>query len=178
MIAIALVVGVGIAGTPLPAAADEPAGDATLVPGKRLRFRTLTEGRRTATFVAVQDDVLVVRLGAQSAVVRVPLADVRTIEVSTGKRSLANEGALIGAVPGVVVGGFLGSLSACFQYPDCDRPTAAVFGALVLGTLAALIGAAFGAMFSTDRWQRLDVPQASVRVVPVGGKGVGLRVSF
>jgi hypothetical protein len=178
----ALLLILGLAGPRLWA--DEPRQAAAPAPGMRVRFETSTERRRAGTVVEMDGDTLAVRLGDTSTVVRVPVAQVRSLEVAVGRRSYAADGALIGAIPGAVFGAFVGVYAGCYEDSDCGGASfsLAALGALLLGSLTGLVGAAIGALFKTDKWQKVSVstPRAQLQLGPTdtGGVAVGLKVSF
>lgn len=180
---VALVLSVAIPATP-PLRADEPAVAAAPSSGTRVRFETTGEGRRTGTVVDLDGEALVVRLTRTSAVVRVPLADLGSLEVSAGRRSRAGEGAIIAAVPGALFGGYVGLYAGCYEQSNCygSGMAYAALGAFIAGALSGLVGAAIGALFKTERWERVRVatPHASFQLGPTGqgGLAVGLTLSF
>jgi hypothetical protein len=176
---VAAVLGLGIVATP-PVRADERSTVEPPSPGTRVRYEIGAEWRETATVVEADGDALVVRLGRNGAVVRVPLAEMRHLEVSAGLRSNADTGAIVGAVPGVLFGGYIG-LAACYE-SDCAGSgiPAAALGAFIVGTLSGLIGAAIGSLIKTERWKPLSLPRTEIQLAPTrqGGLAVGFKVSF
>jgi hypothetical protein len=174
---VAAVLGLGIVTAP-PARADERVAVET-APGTRVRYQTGAEWRETATVVETQEDSLLVRLSRNGAVVRVPLAGMRHLEVSAGRRSNAETGAIVGAVPGVLFGGYVG-LTACYE-SECAGSgiPAAALGAFIVGTLTGLVGAAIGALIQTERWKPLSLPRTEIQLGPTRqGLAVAFKVSF
>lgn len=161
-------------------AADEPPPGPVLTPGQRVRFATLTQPRRTATVVETGTDAIVVSMAGGRQIVRVPLADVQHLEVSAGRRTYATEGGLLGAIPGAALGGVVGT-AMCYDEEDCPAATFAVMGAFVGGTLSGLVGAGVGALFQSEKWERVETPHVQLQLGPAssrGGVAVGLKVSF
>ena len=74
--------------------------------------------RFTATVVEVQRDVLLIRTEPKGPPRSVSLAGLAKLEVARGKRNYSAAGALIGAVPGFLLGLWAGGMS-CF---DAERP--------------------------------------------------------
>jgi hypothetical protein len=174
----ALLLALGVAAEPVWA--DEPSAVAAPAPGSRVRFDTRVEGRRTATVVEAGGEALVVRLAGKETVVRVALADMTSLEVSTGRRTRAREGAIVGFVPGAFFGGLFGVYAGCYETSDCYWAPYAALGAFIVGSLTGLVGAAIGALFKTDRWEPVSTPRAQLRLAPTGqgGVAIGLKVSF
>jgi hypothetical protein len=116
-------------------------------------------------------------------VTRIALAQIERIDVSLGKRSLAGQGALIGAaVPAAIslVGLGLGSAIRP-RHGDIDNTGyhVAVWAAVAVAP-AAIVGAALGAGVRTDRWEPACAKPLRVTVAPDlrGGARVGLAVRF
>jgi hypothetical protein len=184
---LAMILCVGIAGTPLRADdASESAPAATLPPGQRIRFTTATIGPRQATVMETDGEALVLHLlnlDGTDRVVRVPLAEVRSLEIAAGQRTRAGEGAIIGFIPGALAGWSIGHyLPWCLdaEGQPCDPSTLIALITVVSGLVGALIGGSLGGTIKTDRWQKVGIPQATVQLAPAkgGGLAVGLTLSF
>jgi hypothetical protein len=130
------------------------------------------------TIVETKADVWLIR-GLEGDVVRVPAAELRRLEVHRGRRSRAREGALIGMLPGALIGAVGGGLT-CWEQPDCSLVLPMAFGGLLGGAVTGGLGAGVGSLFKTDRWERVPTPRAALQVRPAAGGGVavGMRLSF
>jgi hypothetical protein len=139
------------------------------VPGVGSRIRVVTgDGRLTGVLAAV--DANGVTVAVEGGPIVVPRASIRSMQMSSGRRGRAGEGALLGAVAGLLIG--LASPTDepgnCLGSTGCDRGPVVV-GAM-LGT--TLMGAGIGAFIRTDRWvdARFDVGITA----PAGPGAVGI----
>ena len=173
---------------PASGADDRKSPLATLVPGDPVRVEVAGH-RRTlaATVESVTADELVLRAVGTVEPLRFSLGQLDRLEVARGSRSQWRKGAVIGFVPGAVLGGLLGVGIAC----DAEISGGCVDGsfvagaglvsAAVVGTTTADVGALAGLAFKSDRWVRLHdgKTRASLTLAPTeGGMRVGLSVSF
>lgn len=165
---------------------DKTSPLATLGPGDRVRVEVL--GNRetlTATIESVTADELVLRSVGAGQPLRLSLGQLDRVDVARGRRTQWGKGAVIGLIPGAVLGGLLGVAFACD--PDiagCESGFtlgAGFVGAVIGGTATATVGALVGLAFKTDRWLTVHEgkTRASLTLAPTGGgMRVGLAVSF
>jgi hypothetical protein len=151
-------------------------------PGARVRlYRIDAGGWRTATFVALERDTLLVRRSGCCAVDTVPLSKPHALDVSRGKGFIAGNmvnGMLLGAVAGGAVGLVAGKID-CNAHPGelCD------VGASILGILGAgvgfVVGGVIGGTRKGDYWERVYPPQrAALWEVPDRNKRVMIGLTF
>ena len=160
----------------------------TLAPGDRVRVEVL--GNRetlTATIESVTADELVLKSMGAAQPLRLSLGQLDHLEVARGSRTQWRKGAVIGLIPGAVLGGLAGALIQCDPYASECNPDATLAaagglaGAIILGGATATVGALIGLAFKTERWVTVHEgkTQASLTLAPtVGGMRVGLSVSF
>ncbi len=105
--------------------------------------------------------------------------------MARGRRTQWRKGAVIGLIPGAVLGGLLGVAFACDpETAGCESGFtlgAGFVGAVIGGTATATVGALVGLAFKTDRWLTVHKgkTQASLTLTPTeGGMRAGLSVSF
>lgn len=171
---------------PVAGADDKASPLSTLVPGDRVRVEVL--GNRetlTATIESVTADELVLKSMGAAQPLRLSLGQLDQVDVARGSRTQWRKGAVIGLIPGAVLGGLLGVAFACD--PDvagCESGFtlgAGLVGGVIGGTATATIGALVGLAFRTDRWVTVHQgkAQASLTLAPTaGGVRAGLTVSF
>jgi len=152
----------------------------SLSPGATVRLAEAATGSRLkGTVLEVSPEFLLVRTEPTAAPRRFDLAHLHSLEVSTGRKGNVGRGALIGFLPGAVVGAVLPGFG-------CDGDCSGYIPAsmAIVGATTALIGAAIGAAVKTERWQPLHLSGApSVRLVPSvtpvrGGLAAGLTLRF
>jgi hypothetical protein len=122
------------------------------------------------TVVGLEHHAVLVRAGGSGPPVRVPLGPTTTIEVSSGRRSKAGRGALLGAAVGVLPG-LLMTVGDYNTDPDHSPGTVTVVGAAA----GAAVGAAVGWAIKSEQWLPAELPQVSAGIAPLRG-GVGLSV--
>jgi hypothetical protein len=163
--------------TPLAAQDSLP-----LAPGAHVRIwaPTLSEHKQVAEVVAVRGDTLMLHTSDGGWVL--PLANVRSLEVSRGRRS-SGERLARGAGFGLLIGGGLGVLLGALtpltgEAADVDRGDWVLFGGLTGGASGAVIGGLVGVAIPGDRWQQVPL-RRRVSVVPGWSrkKGLGLIAS-
>lgn len=173
-----------IAGALLAAAAlDLAAQSSTLKPGARIRVAA--ERTYTGTLIGLDTTHLRLQPQGRADTVVVPTGAVTKLELSTGQKSAAGRGALIGALVGGGLGLLLGTAAAsescdpnkwCIDYGG----EAVAAGVVLLGGVGALTGAFIGALSRTDRWE--PVPPGGVELGATsgrrGGIGIGVSVAF
>lgn len=106
----------------------------------------------------------------------VPLDKVETFEVSTGRKSSAGKGALIGLAGGAAAG-----VGAALIVCDDDECVGSGYGSYkglvagVFGVGGALFGAGVGALvggrFHGDRWERIPLEELRMGMEPIGHGG-------
>lgn len=169
--------------------ADDTASPlATLAPGDRVKVKVL--GNRETLVSTIEsvtaDQVILSPLGAGQPL-RLSLGQLDRLEVARGSRTQWRKGALIGLIPGAVLGGLAGVLAQCDPYasscdPDATLATAGgLLGAVVVGGATATVGGLIGLAFKTDRWVLVHEgkAKASFILAPTDrGVRVGLSVAF
>ena len=159
-------------------AADAPPGPAPVSVGSRVR---VTSGPATpptvGTVAALESGTLVLSIAGLDVPLRVPVADIQTLEVSAGRKSQLWRGALIGAAAGAIPG----ILMTVGDYSDDvhgDDPSPAAVAAIGAAG-GALVGAGIGWAIKSEQWRLAEVPKTSLRFVPLrGGAAVTLRVAW
>ncbi len=153
---------------------------AALAAGDRIRLRTPALGEVAGSLESLTADALVLQIEPESLLVTVRLADVTSVERSSGyvTRSqsawnAAKWGALVGAVPAAI--------SLGLQHENVGENGSSVAGATALGAFSGglfggLIGAAIGAGRSGDRWEQVS-PSLLVRPTGDGAATLGFVVS-
>ena len=162
------------------------AQSASLAPGARVRVTAPNDNlkRVVGTVAEVRNDSILLVNNRESRAVA--LANVTSLEVSKGQRSMflrdAGLGLGIGAVAGYVMG--YATYEECNPDPygffDCmfepeSRGQAATWGGLVGGALGLVSGALVGAFHRVDRWESLTVPPR-VTIRP-GAHGITVGIS-
>jgi hypothetical protein len=158
----------------------------------RVEAPALGPGRVVRRLSAQRGDTLFLlpdrRAGVEAAAV--PLADVRTLEVSRGRRRRALAGAAVGFGAGAAGGAVYGYNAAepepepgCFIFcfpPDTTRDRRpqnrggyATSGALLGASYGAALGALVGRFVVRERWAAVSVAGTRVGVHP---HGAGARV--
>lgn len=147
-----------------------------LAVGSRARIHLVSAepkaGAVTGRVTAIDEGSLTVETPG-GALVRVPKAEIRSLEVSLEQRRRIKKGALIGAATMGAVGAVLGAVSCgesnshdrSFYYAtECTQSD----GALLLGTLFATSGAFWGGVIGsrtrTDHWVDLPVSEDALLV--------------
>ena len=149
----------------------------SLSPGERVRFSCpeLGTDRQEATLLEIRADTLVVeyerrhvdrsrRVRRETVTSGIPLANLSSLEVVTGRRSNAKKGAIIGGA----VGAGLVVVSVAILAADDWEPTVGESGrALVVwSAIGAGIGALIGSANHTDIWEEVALGELRVSVVP------------
>ena len=159
--------------------AQVPAGESVIVePGSRVRFSTNSSAPLSiGTVAAIEADTLVLRRADDGATLRIPTGELRSLEVSTGKRSQAGRGAMIGTAIGAIPG-LLVSFGDYSEDVHGDGPSPVAVAAMGAAG-GAVLGAAIGWAVKAERWVPAELQEASVAVVPVpGGVAVALRIAW
>jgi hypothetical protein len=180
-----LVAALGVLGTPV-FSEEVP----QVVPGSRVRVHAdCGGGLFIGTVEATTDQTLKLRLDGRAdgpgSRVLVPLAHIRTLEVSRGRQSNAGRGAATGALVGGLPMVLLSILSfsgphSCdgFDAPPCWLGPAYIV--TVGAGVGALVGLVVGSATTGDRWQTVSDSRgrASVFVTPAPRLGWKAGVSF
>jgi uncharacterized protein YcfJ len=153
----------------------------SLTPGTRVRVSAPAlnlpeqeEGR----ILALQNDTMVVWLEGLADTVRLPLAQLATVDVSRGQHPAVRKGVAFG----LVLGGLLGALVGAVTYqepvvrcgflggpPGCTDDFfgrgGAVLGGGALGALAGMVvGGVIGAVHGSERWEPVHLGSRQSRV--------------
>lgn len=151
--------------------------------GSRVRLEAAAVSRKPMTGTILKLDQTSITLSEHrlSAPIVVPRDAITKMEVSTGRRSKAKAGALIGAA--VSIGATALALSgdeggsACAQAFLClDLPPREVFVAFA-GVAGACVGALVGRLIGQDKWTPVQASGLRVSVAPKP-KGGAIRLSF
>lgn len=136
-------------------------------PGSHVRVSTIAGGKRLDGHVTSIDDATLTVL-ARDRSVTIPVKEITSLHVVTGRRGHALWGAPIGAVGGFILGG-----AGCDEECDGQYVGAGVFGAL---------GALAGALIRSDRWAVVPTKPAGAGLMMVPGRerraGAGLAIAF
>ncbi len=191
----AVVLGLGAPCLPLPTAQ----GQVVPMVGNKVRVTAPDLGLSGSIgFVSeVDDGTLVVAFNGGLGGMSVGMDKISTLEISSGQRSRAWEGALIGLLAGggfgAVIGNGGGNSSACAGEPSqgiglptriCVRVTRGFkrgMGAVAGGLLGAGIGARIGKMLKTERWMFTNIGSGEISAQLLAGQnglGLTLGISF
>ena len=170
-------------------AASVAAQSLDLVPGERVRVTAPGAGldRHVMTVARVGGDS--VALTSRSGSRTIALADVTALDVSTGKRGHMLRDGAIGFGIGALLGGVLTKSASddCpggGEYGVCGAPVleaeATAVGAMLLGSVGLLAGAAIGAFWDrSDRWEsRHATVKAAIAPSPSGGVSLSFSSTF
>lgn len=147
--------------------------------GDRVRYR-LTGGDPliTARVLEIAEGSLLLETGKDRGPLRVDLASLERLDVARGRRSHARLGAILGGGAGGAFGGFFGFMAASLDENESSHPAEGVLlGAAIVGAAGALVGAAIGSAFRTDRWQRLGDQKVQLSFGPAPGRGLAGAVA-
>ena len=173
-------------------ASDIHAQQATpLAPGTRVRvgvpttadhrgWQIVTVQHLTGRLVALRRDTLFVDVGGASPTT-VALGRVSTIEISSGTKSNAGKGALIGGLVGAALGGvaMAGACSAEILGEEASCGGGEVAGGVVVfGLGGAAAGLFIGALIKSESWQSIPLRDVRVQPSPVTGDGVAISASL
>lgn len=160
--------------------------DAQQVPsvpaGARVRVQRAGErGTQDGTFVSLGGDTLIVRPGGGAIADTLPLADVRSIDVSRGVGP--DGGRLVGATAfGLLVGAGAGWAAGSLMCRDSGNELCGlgVLTTMAIGGALGLVAGAVEGSRPVERWERVYPPQAALLVAPTrsGGMMVGLSLSM
>ena len=144
--------------------------------GARIRIRVtapseLSDRDIVGTVASWESEQLV--LDALSGTLTFPIDSIIKLEISRGKKSYVEEGALIG----LLVGGISGYLGCGRVIKPCDKRALA---AAILAVPGVVLGAIVGAGASPTIWEEVPASQLRVSFGPQrdGRLGVGASVRF
>jgi hypothetical protein len=167
---------------PVIATADDGVTLADLARGDQVRVRLTSGGKPVhGTIDAAGSGEIVVRpKDTAQPPLRLSAQQMAKLEVVRGRRSHWVRGAVIGFIPGALVGGVSAvALSDCYR--DCDHAGDVVKYALVAGAMTGTVGALIGLAVKTDRWVLVQDrrPKLTLSLAPArGGFRAGLSVGF
>ena len=157
------------------------ANTTTLAPGARIRVQQGSQ-TVTGTLLSLDSAGLVIVTGKADSVT-VPRASITAVEVSTGTRSHAGKGALIGLGTGLLTGVVVGIASSgsddgdFFDFSSGEWAAGVGLTGAVIGTG---VGAIVGAVIRTDKWAPAVLPTVGIRGYGPDDKrvAIGLRIAF
>jgi len=163
-------------------AADQPAAE----PGQRVRIVAAApgvfQGVATGTLLEIGSESLTVAQ-AEGAILRLPVASVKRLEVSQGGRRHTRRGLLLGAAAGLALVPFVltdrhlrcGDVANPHECTQGERTGIAVF---MVGAFAGG-GAWWGHRKQTEQWREAPLDHLKVTVRPTRGGGrVALTLDF
>lgn len=176
----------------LAATADAPAESAENVPAGT-RVRVQASRKLIGLVVASDPERLRILVDQDHTVVDVPVADIRSLHLSQGRRSRTDSalrragwGLLIGVTSGAAMGLAMGS-DQCTPDPDywfdCVLTFSAGDKAVGLGVLGGALGFTLGAISGVaqpgEKWERVSRVRARLALQPHRrGLGVALSLAF
>lgn len=139
----------------------------TIEPGMRLRVTAPNLGiiKAQARLAAVRSDTLILEHASPALPRAVPIQSLKLLELSTGRRSAAAMGALIGLGAGAA-GGIIVFEAFCREQ-DCTTGEALAVGGLG-GLALAGVGAAIGAVIRVERWHSVPLDRVVFTAGPLG----------
>lgn len=139
--------------------------DTLLIPNARIRVRPLTRptNRLTGSFIAVADDSL--SFVVRGDVHRLAVTDIKTLQVSTGKKSHV-VGTLVGGVTGALAGAWLGASIDQALTDHCTEYCGWTGG--LIGFITGGIGGLFAGYhwLAHERWENVPIESLRVSVGP------------
>jgi hypothetical protein len=149
--------------------AEEPG---TLAVGSRVRVTSQETGAQPliGQVVALEPRAVVVFGEGGTGQKRVRLVPSTTLEVSTGKKSRATRGAMVGGAVGTMPGLFM-----TFGDYNTDKGNPAAVS-LVGAAAGAAIGSLVGLVFKSENWVPADVPAVTAGIAPIP-RGVSISLS-
>jgi hypothetical protein len=157
--------------TSLPVAAQER----SLGPGDRVRVLATTPRlvREVCTVLELRPDTLMVNWDGELAI---PLASIRKLEVSRGRKSHTVLGGAIGFAVGFVPMFALCQAGSCGDLGDGVTTCCLEMGVWT-GTLTGVVGALLGSK-KVDQWEEMPVDRLRVSIVPHRDRGITIVASF
>lgn len=142
-------------------------------PGTRVRISLDANPKVIGRVVRQLDDTLEVAQDEHLGTVRIPIPQIRQIELTRGAKSMAPRGLLIGATVGTGLGVAIAA-GASRGWGDLTQKDVLKVATLNLGLLGALTGLLIGAASSEEDWFVAPRADSGGRVVV----GAGLRFRF
>jgi hypothetical protein len=133
--------------------------------------------RVEGNLVAVDDDVLKVRLHSGPQVITIARAAVSSLQIRQ-RRSQAGKGFWFGTGVGLVTG--LGLVIASHAAHSCYDEECTAFDSVTVGALAiggGVVGAVAGGMTHAESWERVDPRRLSIAVMPDPRRGIRGRLA-
>lgn len=154
----------------------------TVPTGARIRVQRVGEsGPQDGTFVSLGGDTLIVRPGGGAIADTLPLANVRSLEVSRG---VGPDGGrlMAGTAFGFLVGAGVGwgtGIIMCRASAN-EMCGLGVMPMMAIGGVVGLVAGVLEGSRSVERWERVYPPQAALLVAPTrsGGMMVGVSLSM
>lgn len=140
--------------------------------GSRLRVSTRVGAPLVGLLQSTDATSMTLDVAGQGATT-IARSDVVRVELSTGQRSRARQGLLVGALVGTGLGILLGQSN---DSPEgCDGWDCGTSAVLVGAAAGVALGAGVGALLKTEGWE--DVPANAVRLSFVPARG-GVRAAL
>ncbi|MBI5836719.1 MAG: hypothetical protein HZB25_05710 [Candidatus Eisenbacteria bacterium] len=158
-------------------------GPRVLAPGDRIRITELgTTGSepRTGTVTTAGTDSIVLKLDGVGEMMPFTWNRVASIEASHGRQRHTLTGAVIGLFVGALSGAVLGVTQcgvSCTGEEIGNKAIAPLIGAGIVGIAGMGVGAAIGAIYTTERWETVPASEWHASGRPDGTRGIGLRFS-
>jgi len=144
------------------ASAPRPAAAQTVLPGYRVRVTTTAGKQMVGAFEQATADGIELSDPA-GRIYSFPRAEIRTFELSWGKRPDPGRGALFGALLGAAGGAVFGAAIPRDRLADwCSRGCAIGLASGAGAAGGAGIGAILGAVIGRERWRPARVPGVGV----------------
>ena len=138
-----------------------------------------------ARISAFKPDTLVVFVEGSDLPTRLPFSSIKNIELSRGRKSMLQTGAIIGVVVGSIWGVISGlkiSEEDCSgSYGPCFEPPAAgLLGGILFGALGGGTGALIGALIQTEKWEPASLKRLNLgfQTQKTGDLLVSLSIRF
>lgn len=158
---------------------EDPAAPAFTAREIRVTAPSLGLDKRRGYYRGVRDSMLLLQL---DTLVRVPVNDIRALELLVGVRTGSTKGMKIGMVVGLALGTAAGiaGRQSCIKDPDNEAGICAIWllGGPAAGVAAgAVLGTVFGGSQRKEQWREVPVSALPVAIFP-SNNGVGLSFSF
>jgi hypothetical protein len=129
------------------------------------------------TFLSRDADSIRIQPQAPPQAASIPVHTITRLEISRGRHSKADKGALIGGIAGAGAGLFFipAAAEACENSCAVRVPAAIALLAGILGGFGAGIGALIGTTSRSERWEPVSLSQLSVLGLP---DRIGLRLTL
>jgi hypothetical protein len=131
----------------------------------RIESSVLGSGLQNGTVTAATYDTLVFQPKAEVAPIPIATPNIVKLEIASGKQTHKARGALVGFLIGAGAGAVLGAAtykkadcSECLYFVPDSRSFDATLGALLIGSVGAVVGTLMGA-HPSDTWVPVAVPR-------------------